>query len=198
VNREEAIALLEKHSSAHSSWRNHCLQVSSAARQLAEIISQRGHAVDVERVAVLGLIHDLGRSQGHTLRHGIEGYLLARAEGLRDEGRICLIHILKGRSVEDAVKLGMLTEQEQMDLTENGWQHRDPSLEERIVIVADALMSDTGLAPIEEKYANARRRYGAKEHLYADEAWVKRLAAEISELLGVGAYDALKATQGAQ
>jgi len=198
VNREEAISLLDKHSSAESSWRDHCLQVSSAARRLAEIIASRGFAVDPERAEVLGLLHDLGRSKGHTLRHGIEGYLLAREEGLHDEARICLVHVLKGRSLRDAVALGMLTEQERSGLLKNGWKPGHLSLEEKLAIVADALISDTGLVPTEQKYANARRRYGAQLHHYEDEAWVKRLGDEISELLGRRPYDALVDTQGAK
>jgi hypothetical protein len=198
VNREEAIALLYKHSSPDSSWRDHCLQVGSAARRLAEIISRRGHTVDPERAEVLGLLHDLGRSRGHNLRHGIEGYLLARAEGLRDEARICLVHVLKGRSLQDAVTLAMLTEQERSDLVESGWQPRELCLEERIAILADALISDRGLVTIEEKYTSARLRYGAQLHHYEDEAWVKRLGDEISELLGKRPYDALKETRGAK
>jgi uncharacterized protein len=197
VNRKETIALLDKHSSVDSSWRDHCLQVSSAARRLADIISSRGHTVDPEKAEVLGLLHDLGRSRGHTLRHGIEGYLLAQREGLPGEGRICLVHILKGRPLHDAVAVGMLTEQERSDLLKNGWQPGQLTLEEKVVILADALISDTGLVPIEEKYASARRRYGAQLHHYQDEAWVKRLADEISQLLGASPYDALADTPGA-
>jgi HD superfamily phosphodiesterase len=192
VEREEAIALLKKHSSAGASWRAHCLQVGIAARHLAELISRRGHPVDVERVEVLGLLHDLGRSQGHNLRHGIEGYLLTQAEGYQEEGRICLVHILKGHTLHHAVSLGMLTGEEKVRLEENGWRSGNPSLEEKIATVADALMSDTGLVTIGEKYANARRRYGGHPHHYEDEAWVKGLAEEISELLGMEPYDALQ------
>ena len=192
VDREEAIAMLKRHSSASASWRAHCLQVGVAARHLAELISQRGHPVDVERVEVLGLLHDLGRSQGHNLRHGIEGYLLAQAEGYQEEGRICLVHILKGHTLDEAVRLGMLTGEEQIRLEEDGWRSGDPSMEEKTATVADALMSDTGLVPIEEKYANARRRYGGQPHHYQDEAWVKGHAEEVSELLGMAPYDALK------
>jgi uncharacterized protein len=154
--------------------------------------------VDVERTEILGLLHDLGRSRGHSLRHGIEGYLLLQREGRPAEGRICLRHLLKGRTLEEAVKLGMLTEQERLKLTSNGWQPGALSLEEKIVTVADAMISDTGLAPIEEKYANARRRYGAQPHHYQDEGWVKKLADELSRLLGMHPYDALQGTRGTE
>jgi tRNA (cytidine56-2'-O)-methyltransferase len=195
VNRDQALALLDKHSSLDESWRDHCQQVSAAARRLAEMIAERGHAVDVERTEVLGLIHDLGRSQGHTMRHGIEGYLLLRREGHPDESRICLAHILKGHSLEQAVRLGMLTERERLDLIEIGWQPGLLSLEEKIVVVADAMTSDAGLSSIEEKYDNARRRYGARPHHDEDEAWAKRLADELSPLLGAHPYAALKDTE---
>jgi len=192
VNREEALALLDKHGPADASWRGHCLQVGATARRLAELISRRGHPVDVGRAEVLGLLHDLGRSQKHSLRHGIEGYLLARTEGLEDEGRICLLHVLKGRTLKEGARLGMLTEEECSELEGGDFAAASLCLEEKIAILADALMSDTGLVPIEEKYANARRRYGADLHHYQDEKWAKELAEEIAQLLGQRPYQALK------
>jgi tRNA (cytidine56-2'-O)-methyltransferase len=198
VNREQAIALLDKHCAADESWRDHCLQVSSAARQLAETISHRGHPVDVERTEVLGLLHDLGRSQGHSLRHGIEGYLLLRRAGHRDEARICLAHVLKGRSLEDAVSVGLLTDDERLQLTEDGWRPNHMSLEEKIVTVVDTMISDTQLVPIEDRYASVRDRYGALPHHYEDESLAKGLSEEIAQLLGMDPYDALKGARGTE
>jgi uncharacterized protein len=195
MDRGEALALLKKHTPDDASWHVHLLQVSGAACCLAEVVSQRGHAVDVEKATVLGLLHDLGRSRGHGLRHGIEGYLLARAEGHQDEGRICLLHLLKGRSLAEGVELGMLTEQERRDLLETGQDYSALSLEEKVVCVADALMSDTGLVTVAEKYANARRRYGPLPHHYVDEAWVSNLAAELTRLLGTTPYEVLRASE---
>jgi len=192
VNREEAIALLDKYCSAEASWRDHCLQVGAAARRLAEIISGRGHAVDVERTEVLGLLHDLGRSREHSMRHGIEGYLLAEREGHPDEGRICLVHVLKGRSLDDAVPVGLLEDEERLQLMEDGWRSNHISLEEKIVTVVDTMMSDTQLVPIEHRYASVRRRYGALPHHYEDESLAKRLSEEIAQLLGMTPYDALQ------
>jgi len=192
MDREQAIALLNKHCSGDDSWRGHCFHVSAAARRLAELISRQGHRVNIEKAAVLGMMHDLGRSRGHTIRHGVEGYLLAQAEGCEEEGRICLAHILKGRRLQQGVRLGMLTEAEEKQFGQNVYWKAGPSLEEKIVILADAMMSDTGLATIEQKYANARRRYGGQPHHYEDEAWVKGVAAEIEQLLGMSPYDALQ------
>lgn len=191
MHRGDVLALLNKYASSDASWYAHCLHVSATAHRLAELISQRGHPVDIERAAALGLLHDLGRSRGHTLRHGIEGYLLARAEGHEEEGRICLIHILKGRTLEEGVQLGMLTQQELQQLRRQNRRYDRPSFEEKIVCVADALLSDTGLGSIEEKYANARRRYGALPHHYEDEAWIQGIATELAELLGRTPYEAL-------
>ncbi|MDH4207797.1 MAG: HD domain-containing protein [Anaerolineae bacterium] len=192
MNREQALALLDKYSSADASWRAHCLQVGAASRRLAELVSERGHPIDVEKAEILGLLHDLGRSQEHSLRHGIEGYLLARSQGHTDEGRICLLHVLKGRSLVEAVQLGLLTEEESSELAAEDWDSQPPSQEEKLAMLADALMSDTGLASIEEKYRNARRRYGAQPHHYEDEAWIKGVAAEIEQVLGISPHNALQ------
>jgi uncharacterized protein len=192
VNVGDALSVLKKHTSGSASWYGHCVEVSAASRNLAELISERGHPVDVELAAVLGLLHDLGRSRGHNLRHGIEGYLLARAEGHEREGRICLVHILKGRTLEQGVELGMLTEHELRELKTGNQRYDRLILEEKIVCVADALTSETRLATVEEKYGDIRRRYGALPHHYEDEDWIQELSAELAELMGRTPYEALK------
>jgi uncharacterized protein len=192
VNVGDALSVLKKHTSGGASWYDHCVEVSAASRNLAELISERGHPVDVELAAVLGLLHDLGRSRGHNLRHGIEGYLLARAEGYGQEGRICLVHILKGRTLEKGVELGMLTEHELRELKTGNQRYDRLILEEKIVCVADALTSETRLATVEEKYGDIRRRYGALPHHYEDEDWIQELSGELAELMGRTPYEALK------
>ncbi len=192
MDTQDALALLEKYASGDTSWLAHCHRVGTACRCLAEVMVRRGHAVDAERAAVLGLLHDIGRCRGHDLRHGIEGYLLTRAEGHEIEGRICLVHILKGRTLEQGVELGMLSEAERRELQQSRHEYDHLSLEEKITCVADALMSNIRLATIEQKYAKARGRYGAFPHHNQDEAWVKRIAAELAELLGDTPYRVLK------
>jgi uncharacterized protein len=192
VNVDEALTVLKKHSSGGASWYDHCAEVSAASRNLAEFISERGHPIDVELAAALGLLHDLGRSRGHNLRHGIEGYLLARAEGYEREGRICLVHILKGRTLEQGVELGMLTEHELREVKTGNQRWDRLTLEEKIVCVADALTSEARLATVEEKYGDIRRRYGALPHHYEDENWIQVIAAELAELMGRTPYEALK------
>lgn len=192
MNVDEALTVLKKHSPGGASWYDHCAEVSAASRILAELISQRGHPVDVELAAVLGLLHDLGRSRGHNLRHGIEGYLLARAEGYEREGRICLVHILKGRTLEQGVELGMLTEHELRELKTGNQRWDRLTLEEKVVCVADALTSEARLATVEEKYGDIRRRYGALPHHYEDEDWIQQIAAELAELMDRTPYEALK------
>ena len=191
MNVDDALSVLKKRTSGSASWHGHCVEVSAASRRLAKLISEQGHQVDVEQTAVLGLLHDLGRSRGHNLRHGIEGYLLARAEGHEQEGRICLVHILKGRTLEQGVELGMLTEHELRELKTGNQRWDRLTLEEKIVCVADALTSDARLATVEEKYGDIRRRYGALPHHYEDEAWIQELSAELAELMGRTPYEAL-------
>ena len=86
----------------------------------------------------------------------------------------------------------MLTPEEQLQLEESGSLSGNLSLEEKIVILADAMMSETGLVSIEQKYANSRGRYGELPHHYQDEAWVKALAGQIAQLLGKDPYQVLQ------
>ncbi len=99
--------------------------------QLAQAIARRCGA-DMELVRAGGLLHDIGRSRTHGIRHAIEGESIARALSL-PEPLVLIIrkHVGAGILPEEARRLG-LPDLDYIPLT----------LEEKIVCHADNLVGD--------------------------------------------------------
>ncbi len=78
---QDALLIVDRYI-ASPGLRMHSLGVSRVAKVIAEALGGSRQQVDVERTVCMGLIHDLGREQFNTDRHGIEGYKLARQVGV--------------------------------------------------------------------------------------------------------------------
>lgn len=114
----------------------HCRTVNAVADTYA-----RSHVVDRDLVTTGAMLHDLGRSQTHSLHHAEVGADLARLSGCPDEvAAIIQRHIGAGLTVEECTLLGLLP--------------RDSvpqRLEERIVAHADNLVKGTRVITPEER-----------------------------------------------
>ena len=108
----------------------HCLQVTGVAMRLAEAFRERGFDVDLALVEAGTLLHDLGRSRTHGIRHGAVGGELARGMGLPEPlVRVIERHIGAGIPDEEAEELGFPR-----------GNYVPESLEEKIVAYADKLV----------------------------------------------------------
>jgi len=119
----------------------HCVVVSDYAGELAEKIHQNGYAVDIELVQIGALLHDIGRSRTHDIRHGVEGVILAKDFELDDKiVDIIRTHIGAGITPEDTVSLGLPPD-----------RYIPLTMEEKIVAHADNLVEDETTVSISEK-----------------------------------------------
>jgi len=133
---------------------NHCRVVSDCARELAEKIHQNGYAVDIELVQMGAILHDIGRSRTHDIRHGVEGVILAKDFGLDDKiVDIIRTHIGAGIMPEETVLLGLPLD-----------NYIPSTLEEKIVAHADNLVEDDSIVSISEKVEILRKK-GRKENI---------------------------------
>jgi len=130
---DECINLLEK-AGCSKEVIKHC----KAVRDVAVKLAIKANA-DVKLVEVGALLHDIGRSKTHGIRHAIEGVKIAKKLGL-PENILNIIerHIGAGLSSNEAKKLG-LPLKDYIPIT----------LEEKIVCHADNLISDGRRQPIE-------------------------------------------------
>ncbi len=150
MSYNEAMKLLRK-SGASESVIDHCIMVSKKATEIAEKIKKNGHKIDVELCKVGGLLHDIGRSKTHSVRHGIEG-----AKILKDHPKLARIaerHIGGGIDKEDAKRLGL-----------GDKDYLPETLEEKVVCYADKLVQgDRFTDDASEEYDKLEKRLG-KDH----------------------------------
>ena len=160
---EECILLLKENGCSEEVI-NHCKAVRDIALKIAEHTNANREIVEAG-----ALLHDIGRSKTHGIRHAIEGVKIAKKLGLSDELiKIIESHIGAGLSKEEAKKLGLPAK-----------DYTPKTLEEKIVCHADNLIEDGEKQTIEKEVEKALEKglngYAVK---------LVKLHKELSELVG--------------
>jgi uncharacterized protein len=146
---EEAMVIHAKYGTSQNII-GHCKAVAMAAKIIADELERRGHAVDKNAVMAGALLHDIGRSRTHTVRHGVEGAEILEREGVEDKVvEIVRRHVGAGISLEEAKRLWL-----------PDFDYIPRTLEERIVCFADKMVDADKVRPFGEEV----RRFTAKSH----------------------------------
>ena len=144
---------------------SHC----TAVRDVALRIAKKTNA-NIKLVEAGALLHDIGRSKTHGIKHAVHGAKIARKLGLCEEIiNIIERHIGAGLSAKEAKNLGLPVK-----------DYIPETLEEKIVCHADNLVDNNEKKPIECEVERALNE-GNKEY-------AKRLVVlhkELSELCGI-------------
>ncbi|HEV2226852.1 MAG TPA: HD domain-containing protein [Nitrososphaerales archaeon] len=145
----EAVALHRKYGSDQVII-EHCETVARVAKILAEEFAERGHQVDLQAVVAAAMLHDIGRSKTHTIRHGVEGSQIVEDEGAdRKVVEIVRKHVGAGIAPEESTRLGL-----------PDFDYIPRTLEERIVCFADKMVDRNKVRSFEEEV----RRFRIKSH----------------------------------
>ena len=161
---EECIEFLRKSGCSEQVIR-HCMVVRDIAVRMAEKAN-----ADVKLVDASALLHDIGRSKTHGIRHAFEGGKIAKKFGL-PEGIVKIIerHIGAGLPADEAKKLG-LPEKDYIPET----------LEEKIVCHADSLVDNNKKQNVEYEIERALTK--------GFDGYARRLVAlhkELSDICGI-------------
>ena len=161
---EQCIDLLKK-AGCSKEVINHCI----AVRDVAVKIAKKADA-NIELVEAGSLLHDIGRSKTHGIRHAIEGVKIGKKLGL-DQRVIDIIerHIGAGLLCDDAKKLGLPIK-----------DYVPVSLEEKIVCHADNLINGSKRQPVEIEVEKALSKE-LKDYAIR----LVNLHKELSELCGI-------------
>lgn len=146
----------------------HCKAVSKQAVKIARRIKKRGHYVDIEFIEAAGLLHDIGRSRTHGIRHGVEG-----ARILKDHpryARVCMGHIGAGIDKKEAKRLGLPP-----------GDYIPRTLEEKIIAQADNTIEGNRAVPMERTIKAYEKKLGKK---HPATKRVVRLSGYIGRLTG--------------
>ncbi|MBI0584520.1 MAG: HDIG domain-containing protein [Methanomassiliicoccus sp.] len=141
-NEQQCIDILKDHGAPDRLIKHVCTVTA-----LAVAVARRCGA-DQDLIIAGGLLHDLGRTRTHGVRHGLEGEALARSLGL-PEPLVLIIrrHIGSGILPKEARTLGL------PDL-----DYVPRTLEEKIVCHADNLVSDADYLTSDAAYRDFLRK----------------------------------------
>jgi len=167
--RREALTILQE-AGCSKEVVEHSLAVCRVALRIARKLRRKGFPVDLRLVEAGALLHDLGRSQTHDVRHGYLGGEIARKLGLPPN----LIHIIERHvggciTAEEAVLLGM-----------PGRNFTPQTLEEKIVAYADKLIARNRTINFDETLQEFKEKLG-ENHPAVER--LKRLRNEMEEKL---------------
>ena len=149
----------------------HCKAVSKLSVKFAKECEKSGLKIDIKLVEVGALLHDIGRSKTHDIRHAIIGAQIANSLKLpKSIVAIIECHIGGGVSSNEAKKLGLPVK-----------DYFPTTLEEKIVTYADKLIEGAKVVSVKNTIKNLTRNLGAT-HPAIDR--VIKLHEELSPLIG--------------
>ena len=141
--------------SVQPSVREHCLKVAEVADRICAALMSAGSRVDRESVRAAATLHDVAKGQPD---HDSNGAELLRDLGFDGIARMVAVHTdLAGQL--------------------------NPSLEAKVVFLADKLVMGTQLVTVEERYERSRRKYSATPEIGAAIAERRDRALEIKREL---------------
>lgn len=157
---------------------DHCMAVENLAMKIAMRITRDKAILDL--VSRGALLHDIGRSEEHGIRHAIAGADILKERNLDDAlVKIVERHIGAGIDPEEARKLGLPPR-----------NYIPETLAEKIVAHADNLMTHNYKGPARWKLADAVARERKKGNL-AQADRMEALHKELSGLAGIDLDDIL-------
>jgi hypothetical protein len=138
-------------------------------------------------VVVGALLHDVGRGIDCGTLHGWEGFKMLSGTQFRRYAGPCVTHWLKGRSFEQIEDEGDLPLETVCEILRAG-NFEEMPLEDRIICVADAMAQSDEVVPIEDRYVDARERYGTNAWIETNERLTLEFKKELDDLLETDLY----------
>ena len=170
ISVQEAIRLLRKYSNDENSYQkvlNHVKAVQKVALRIASKIP----GIDIEKLKIACLLHDIGRFKAtgkDSIRHGILGGEILRNENLEEFARFAECHIGVGITKEDIIK-------QKLNLPEKDFIPK--TREEKILAHADNLIFGDREGSLQEVIERYKKELG---EAYVDR--IKKLKKDIDEM----------------
>jgi len=167
LSKAESLSFLKK-SGCSKEVIEHCKRVSKEAVKIARKLKKQGIKVDLNFVETASLLHDIGRSTTHGIRHGLEGGRIL--EKYIKYARVCRKHIGAGIDKKEAKKMGL-----------PAGDYIPRTLEEKIIAHADNTTEGSKVVPIEKTIKAYEKKLG-KNHPATKR--IVRLSKQIQKLIG--------------
>ncbi|MEM3522631.1 MAG: TIGR00295 family protein [Candidatus Bathyarchaeia archaeon] len=169
-NCNEAISFLKKVGCSPQVIK-HSRKVKDVAVEIAKACLRNGVKLNPDLIKVGALLHDIGRSLTHDVKHGFYGGVIAKALGLPEELiKIIERHVGAGIPKDEACLLGLPKA-----------DYVPKTIEEKIVAYADKLVMGTEKVNFDEALKEFYKSLG---HNHPAINRLKKLHEEISSLMG--------------
>jgi uncharacterized protein (TIGR00295 family) len=172
---EEALEMLTRYG-VDKKVIEHSKAVYKKALELAEKIIRKGLAtVNIDLISAGALLHDIGRYNENSLRHGVIGGELLRKLGYSpDLARIVERHVLCGISKKLAKKYDFPADRKYIPET----------IEELIICFADKLVAGRRSVDLKKRYSYWIKKYGKNPLLEESMKRINRIEKKILKLTG--------------
>lgn len=171
-------------------WKDHSYAVARAAEKIARAIEENGGKMDPDKAYIYGLLHDIGRREGHTyIAHVIDGYEYLINMGYENAAKICLTHSFNLQITDDYIGKIDISE-ERMDKIKQLLAQYEYNDYDRLIQLLDSTCSADGTQNMEERMNDVKARYG----YYPQEKWDKNFELKdyFEKLIGKDFYQVIK------
>jgi putative nucleotidyltransferase with HDIG domain len=189
ITFEEAKRFVEGLGNPGDSWLRHSFKVAEASGRIADALVSAGVELDVEFVRIAALFHDAGRSEGHGYLHGWAGFEILKKAGLEKYARQSVTHWLKGRSIKAVLSESVNLDEKFIKEIFEESRAGDFELSDKIISLADSITKFDEFSTVEERYGEARLRYGDSLWLRTNEKISHEIKKEFDALIGRNIYD---------
>lgn len=184
--RAEVLQMLEtaKQTPRNVFWVGHSLGVGNAAGKIARALPAK---LDVEKVTLLGYLHDIGKGLGPFQEHPEKGYRYLKQLGYDDEYcEICLTHSFVNNDPFCSFSEFMQPERDRFVIDFIRQHHF--TTEEKLVALCD-MMYGTAMWTLDKRIVDVISRHGTCPQTAERIREVYKLKTYFDDLLGYNLYE---------
>lgn len=170
-------------------WIDHCICVGDTAGKIAEALNGKGYKVDVDKTITLGYVHDIGKYNGKSHGHVINGYNYMKEQGYDEEYcNICLTHSYLNNDI--ICTAGGVPNPNENPFLTNFIKNHEYTIEEKIINLCDLMCPQGGkVFTIDKRLIDIMIRRGAHTNTQYHIKETYKLKAYFDDLLGYNLYD---------
>lgn len=170
-------------------WIDHCICVGDSAGRIAKALNEKGYDVDIDKTITLGYLHDIGKYNGESHGHVMNGYNYLKSKGYDEEYcNICLTHSYLNNDIICTAG-GVPNTEENPFLTDFVKEH-NYTIEEKLINICDLMCPQGGkVFTIDKRLIDIMIRRGAYSNTQYHIKETYKLKEYFDNLLGYNLYN---------
>lgn len=191
LTSNEARTILETYRGKTESdkWIDHCICVGNTAGKIAEALNEKGYKIDIDKAITLGYVHDIGKYNGKSHGHVMNGYNYMKEHGYDEEYcNICLTHSYLNNDI--ICTAGGVPDPNENPFLTDFIKNHEYTLEEKIVNLCDLMCPQGSVVfTIDKRLIDIMIRRGAHANTQYHIKETYKLKSYFDNLLGYNLYN---------